>query len=599
MCGIAGIIFRDGQRPVDPSDLQAMAGALVHRGPDDEGSLIRGSAGFAMRRLSVIDVAGGRQPIWNEDRTVGVVQNGEIYNYLDLRADLQSRGHRFATASDTEAITHLYEEAGPSPELPSRLLGMFAFALYDVAREIIVLARDRAGKKPLFIYRDAGLISFASEMQALFAPRLPLDRSLDPAAIDRYLALQYVPGPQTIRARVRQLPPASILIVERGARGWVERPERRYWSMPPGPTDDAPSERGPRPASASFARATDRCEALLTDAVRRRLLSDVPVGAFLSGGLDSSLIAALMAREGGGTLRTFSIGFEDPDLDESWAALAVARSLGAEHRTLTMPSPGPDDLGAILARCDQPLADPAVIPTWYLSRLARTEVTVALSGEGADEVFAGYHWYRRRRSRRSAHPSTSPPDDDSLRSLLAPSLRAAIGDGADVPEDRPAPPGAPIARIAALQAEDFQDWMADDLLVKVDRMSMAHSLEVRCPYLDHRLVEAVLPGPDRWKIRWGRRKALLKAVARRYLPAAIVFRKKHGFQVPVDALLKTALRDLLADLASPARLQRRGILDPQGVASLLERWRDDRSPARQVWTVLCLLAWESRDGDRA
>jgi asparagine synthase (glutamine-hydrolysing) len=620
MCGIAGVIERDGARPVEAGDLRAMAGALVHRGPDDEGILLEGSVGFAMRRLAVIDLASGRQPIWNEDKTAGVVQNGEIYNFADLRTDLQRRGHTFSTASDTEAIVHLYEETGPSADLPARLDGMFALALYDRRRQVVVLARDRAGKKPLYLYRDDRRLLFASELAALFAAAAPadrpLDRSLDPAAIDAYLALQYVPGPATIFRRVRQLPPGSILVLDRAPGGWIERPERRYWALPGRPAGEGAGWR-------RFSQAVDGCEALLRDAVRRRLVADVPLGAFLSGGLDSSLVAALMAREAGSRISTFTIGFDEPDLDESQAAAGVARHLGADHHPLEMPSTGAEDLLAILRRCDQPLGDPAIVPTFHLSRLTRRHVTVALSGEGADEVFGGYHWYRRplagrllggrlppRRAAVPAPPAAGPPDGPAARAtgalyrrreqasaeerralLAAPLREACAGEAARASYAAAALHRDGPAGIAALQAIDFTTWMADDLLVKVDRMSKAHALEVRCPYLDHRLVEAVLPGPDRFKIRWGRRKALLRAVARRHLPEAAVGRKKHGFQVPVDRLLRTTLAAALRDLTERERLKRQGIFDPDGVAGLLRRWQGDASRARAVWKVLCFQAW--------
>ncbi len=597
MCGIAGIVFRDGQRPVESSDLQAMARALRHRGPDDEGSLLEGSVGLTMRRLSVIDVGGGRQPIWNEDRSVAVVQNGEIYNFPELRDDLARRGHVFSTRSDTETIVHLYEETGAVADLPSRLHGMFAFALFDRARAILVLARDRAGKKPLYLYRDGAVLTFASELDALFAPALPFDRAPDPVSVDAYLARQYVPGPRTIFRRVRHLGPGSFLVLERTSAGWQEKPERRYWTIPAAPRADGGSWR-------SFREAVDGCERLILDAVRKRLISDVPLGAFLSGGLDSSLIVAVMARAEAGRVRTFSIGFDDPALDESEAAARVARLLGTEHHALRMPAPGPENLAAILARCDQPLGDPAIVPTWHLSRLARKSVTVALSGEGADEVFAGYHWYRRTLRRRAGRGRDDQVPREARRSLLGEPLRAALdADGAkqDGGETATEAGGGPeMAPIAALQAADFTTWMPDDLLVKVDRMSMAHSLEVRCPYLDHRLVEAVLPGPDRFKIRWGRRKALLKAVARRYLPDEVVFRKKHGFQVPIDAYLRADLGGMLRDLASPARLARQNLLDPAGVSGLLERFATDRTLSRAVWKVLCLLVfWDARRGGAA
>ncbi len=597
MCGIAGIVFRDGERPVEATDLAAMAEPMRHRGPDDEGSLIAGAVGMVARRLSVIDLQGGRQPVWNEDRTIAVVQNGEIYNFTRLRAELSREGHDFRTSSDTEVLVHLYEKTGPDTALPSRLEGMFAFAIFDVSRHIIVLARDRAGEKPLYVYRDPVMIAFASTLTALFAPRLPMDRSLDPAAIRGYLQVQHISGPGTIFTRARQVAPASLLILERTEQGWQERVARRYWVLP------GRAETGTAPGG-SFTAAVDDTERLLVTAVRDRLQSDVPLGSFLSGGVDSSLVAAIMAREQPGRVRTYSIGFDDPAMDESAAAEAIARRLGTRHRTLIMPTPTAGEILEILSECDQPLADPALVPSWYLSRMVREEVTVALSGEGADEVFGGYRWYRRHRWGLTAHED-SPEARFTLRrdqepartrwAILSDAMKeAATADETDRTHAAYAAAWADCAGsapIARLQWVDFATWMPDDLLVKVDRMSMAHSIEVRCPYLDHRVVERVLGGPDRWKIRWGHRKALLRAVARRYLPHAAALRKKHGFQVPVDALMRTTLRDLLAGLTSPAHLVEHGVFDPPGVQRLLREWKDDPSLARVVWKILCLEGW--------
>jgi asparagine synthase (glutamine-hydrolysing) len=602
MCGIAGIILRDGSTQVRAEDLAAMAGAMRHRGPDAEGRLLEGSVGLTMRRLAVIDLVSGDQPIWNEDRSVAVVQNGEIYNFHDLRKDLEQRGHTFTTNSDTEAIVHLYEETGPNPDLPNRLWGMFAFALFDLKRQVVVLARDRAGKKPLFLYRDGATLAFASELKAIAAvPQLAEKMAVDPAALDAYLALQYVPGPGTMFRKVRHLPPGAMLVLERNGAGWEERKERRYWSIPANPPG------ADTPARESFGATVERCEEILVDALRRRLVSDVPLGVFLSGGLDSSLLVALMSREAPEVLRTFSIGFEDAAYDESEDAGEVARLLNCEHSLLKMPAPGAEDLQSILGAFDQPLADPAVVPTWYLSRLAREKVTVALSGEGADEVFGGYHWYRQARGLgfgRSRGAKITPESYYTRREqvghseraqLLAEPLRLALLDrGADAVRDSylaSFPSESALPPMARLQAVDFTTWMADDLLVKVDRMSMAHSLEVRCPYLDHRIVEAILPLDQRYKIRWGRRKAVLRGIARRYLPARVVKRKKHGFQVPIDSLMRTTLRELLSDLTAADRLARQGLFDPDGIASLLKRWQDNPALARLVWKVLCFQVW--------
>jgi len=597
MCGIAGIVFRDGLRPVEPSDLAAMAAPMQHRGPDDEGTLIDGAVGLVARRLSVIDLPGGHQPIWNEDHTIAAIQNGEIYNYRTLRSELSRDGHVFLTASDTEVLAHLYEKTGPDAALPARLHGMYAFAVYDAKRQIILLARDRAGEKPMYLYCDPVMIAFASTLTALFAPRLPMDRSLDPAAIRGYLQVQHISGPATIFTRARQLAPASLRLLERTGRGWQEHVGHRYWALTGEPHAGAARDD-------SFAAAIDDTERLLVTAVRDRLQSDVPLGAFLSGGVDSSLVAAIMAQERPGRVQTYSIGFDDPAMDESSAAGDIARRLGTRHRQLVMPTPGADQILEILRQCDQPLADPALVPSWYLSRMVHEEVTVALSGEGADEVFGGYRWYRRhgwrpsgevdpREARYTLRRDQEPAwmrwallsdamkeasaAEESHRTRLA--YAAAWADSAGA---------APIAR---LQWVDFATWMPDDLLVKVDRMSMAHSLEVRCPYLDHRLVERVIGGPDRWKIRWGHRKALLRAVARRYLPHAVALRKKHGFQVPIDALMRTTLRDLVAELTSPERVREHGVFDPQGVLRLVGRWQSDPSLARALWKVLCLEGW--------
>jgi asparagine synthase (glutamine-hydrolysing) len=311
-------------------------------------------------------------------------------------------------------------------------------------------------------------------------------------------------------------------------------------------------------------------------------------------------------------VKTFSIGFEDPKLDESAAALRVARHLGTDHRSIVMPSPGADDLRAIVGRTDQPLADPAIVPTWYLSKLAREGVTVALSGEGADEVFGGYHWYRRRGGASPGGDATFDPLAAALyarreqvprelrRSLIAREI-AGVGDRLtqDAARNSYLAAGSSngsLPPIASLQAIDFRSVLGDDLLVKADRMSMAWSLEVRCPYLDHRIIEAVLPGPDRWKIRWGRRKALLKAVGLRHLPREVVLRKKHGFMIPIDALLRGKLAAMLGDMTTPARLKRHGLLDPDGVAALLGRWREEPALAKTVWKVLCLQTWMEGHG---
>jgi len=595
MCGIAGIIARDGSTPVRREDLASMAAAMRHRGPDAEGRLIEGSVGLTMRRLAVIDLEHGDQPIWNEDRSVAIVQNGEIYNYKELRDDLRGRGHKFSTSSDTEAVVHLYEETGPTEEFANGIWGMFALALLDLRRGVVVLARDRLGKKPLTLFEDPETFAFASELPSLSAVPWIRDRmEIEPRALDAYLAVQYVPGPGTMFRRVRQVPPGELQVLERTGRGWQAKPAIRYWSV------ERRIQSEP-PAPESFRQSVDRCEGILRDAVKRRLMSDVPLGAFLSGGVDSSLLVALMKQHAPDQVQTFSIGFEDAEFDESDAADRVARFLGTDHHMLKMPTPSPDQLQTILGAVDQPLADPAIVPTWFLSRMTRENVTVALSGEGADELFGGYHWYRKARRRRSAVPgrrNLTPLEFYRLREKVSVPERARLlanplSDDelwlASQAHLAAAPMGLPP--MGTYQTIDVARYMGDDLLVKVDRMSMAHSLEVRCPFLDHRLVEAALPLPDNFKIRWGRRKAIVRAIAARYLPRDVVHKKKHGFMVPIDSLMRTAYREMLGDLTARDRLARQGLFNPEGISELLSRWERDACRSDLVWQVLCFQLW--------
>ena len=542
---------------MDPQEgaatVRRMADSMVHRGPDDEGFYTDPPAFLGFRRLSIIDLAGGHQPLANEDETAWVAFNGEIYNHQSLRAGLEQQGHRYRTRSDTETIVHLYEDEGPL--FARKLNGMFAIALWDRKRRSLVLVRDRLGIKPLYYaHLPGGALAFASEIKAL--RRCPgVDTTIDPSALDSYLALQYVPAPRTIHRGILKLPPGHVLVATDG-----DIRIEPYWTL------------DPQPAPATFDDGCESFKTLFEDAVRIRLMSDVPLGAFLSGGLDSALVVAAMAKAMDRPVQTFSIGFEG----EGWYselphAAEVAAQFKADHHTLVVKAP---DMRALLpmvaAQLDEPLADVAAIPTYLLSKFAREHVTVALTGEGADELFAGYDHYRLEWMLdslgrvpapvwRAAEPVLRPVTSLRMRKALRAAgmkqperfvfVRSVIPDPArrgllraDVSEGIPRHhlvermqrhfAGNRDGLNAVLRA-DAQEWLPDDLLMKVDKMSMLASLEARVPFLDHRIVTLVSGFPASWKYRRGRSKVLLKAVAGEVLPPTIVHRPKHGFMPPV------------------------------------------------------------------
>ncbi|HYH45945.1 MAG TPA: asparagine synthase (glutamine-hydrolyzing), partial [Thermoanaerobaculia bacterium] len=559
--------FASSSDPSDRAALAAMVDALSHRGPDGRGLLLAGPFALGHARLAILDLAGGRQPIWNEDRTAAVVVNGEIYNYRELRRGLEQRGHRFATDSDCEVVVHLYEEEGEA--CVARLRGMFALALADLKRRRLLLARDRLGKKPLYITEGAGpghRIGFASELKALTAGGL-LASDIDPEAVDLYLTLGYVPCPWTIFRGARKLAPGHYAVCDAAGLRTV-----RYWDLefaPPGEADAA-AEAG--------------LEELIDEAVRLRLASDVPLGAFLSGGIDSGTVVSFMAAAMDLPVATHTVGFDDPALDERPDAAAVARALGTDHQETAVHPELADLLPKIAWHLDEPFADPSAVPTWYVSQETRRRVTVALSGDGGDELFAGYvdryamHLAEDRLRpwipgplRRLALPALarqwprSPRVPRALRlgglfenlsldsdraylrdqSVLPPHVRARLGGTAAAPGFEPfaalaphferAPEGDPLARALYL---DVKTWLADGILVKVDRMSMAHALEVRCPLLDHRVAELAARLPSAAKLAGGRGKLPLRRLAARRLPAEILERPKRGFLPPVSRWLR-------------------------------------------------------------
>jgi len=614
MCGINGVFWYRGG-VADARLIEAQARVQRHRGPDDAGLWADGPVAFGHRRLSIVDLSpGGHQPMANEDGSVHVTYNGELYNWPEVMPQLATRGHRFRGHSDTEMLLHLWEERGP--DLVHELRGMFAFALHDARRRLLMLARDRVGKKPLFWHDDGRRLVFASELKALLAdPSVP--RDVDPAAIADYLTFQYVPAPETILAGVHKLPAGHRLLCdEDGPR--VER----YWELP-FETDRTIGE----------AEAVLGVREHLREAVRVRLMSDVPLGAFLSGGVDSSAVVALMAQVSSAPVRTFSIGFEESDWSELEHARAVARHLGTRHEEFIVRPRALELLPRLVWGLDEPFADPSMIPTFHVSEMARAHVTVALSGDGGDEAFAGYTTYSWAREyarvdsvpaplrRLASWPSAMLPADHLLARRLR---RAGMGTAErhlDVmshfpPRERDAvlAPGlrhllrghdpwaaaralhARAARglgeLAALPALDALTYMTDDVLVKVDRTSMLNSLETRAPLLDHVLLEYVARLPFEYKLRGDVSKWVLRESVRPLLPPGILDRGKQGFGVPLPRWFAGDFGRLAREVLLDPRVRARGWLDPGEVGRLLDgRDLRDEVRAKRVFTLLCLELW--------
>ena len=613
MCGIAGILTEAG-RDGSSRRLTAMTRALFHRGPDDEGFFADGPVALGFRRLSVIDLETGQQPIVLEDGSAAIVLNGEIYNFRELRAELEARGHRFRTRGDVEVALRLYAEQGAAAF--SQLNGMFALALWDARRRVLLLVRDRFGIKPLYVCREGDTIGFASELRALAAGGFPTTRSVDPIELRHYLAWGHLSSAGSPWTSVRTVPPGAV--VEYGADGTLR--EWSFWKAPDPEDVELPSD---DPALA--------VNEALRAAVRRQLVADVPVGVFLSGGLDSSCVAAAAREAVSGPLRTFSVGFEGPDaVSELPAAREVASALGSEHHELTVdPAQVRSDLDRILDDLDAPLADPTAIPTWYMSQLARSRVVVALSGEGADELFGGYarQRYDVALDRLGALGRRVVPVAFALAGRrLSPRLRRRVRMRPSLARqldwgrffmpgeiDRLAPAATAseedlvlsyrelgerwqrMARLDPLNGRleaDREIFLPGDLLPKVDRMSMAHSLEVRVPFLDHDLVDLVLPMPGTTKLSIFRDKRLLRQAARGLAPEAAVTRRKQGFEVPIGGWLRGALREPMLDLLSPAALSIDGLLETGAVAELVRQHLDGvQDRGRELWALMVLSAW--------
>jgi asparagine synthase (glutamine-hydrolysing) len=623
MCGICGIVSLDGRR-VEPAVLESMNETLFHRGPDSGGSFVDGNVGLAARRLAIIDLAGGDQPISNEDGSIWVVQNGEIYNYRELRTALERRGHQFSTRSDTEVLAHLYEEHGLG--FVERLRGMFAIALWDGRERQLVLARDRFGIKPLYYRLARDSLSFGSELKALL--RQPgFSREIDPDALEAYLAFSFVPAPLTIFREARKLPPGSLLVWEED-RGSSGVRVQQYADPRPVPADQVRSE--------DEATLAEELRERLRDSVRAHLIADVPVGVLLSGGLDSSALAALAAMESSERVSTFTIGFEERHFDERGPARLIAERYDTDHHELVLRPDAAELLPELATAFDEPFADSSAIPTYLVSKLAREHVKVALSGEGGDEFFGGYNYYVghvvARRLRWAAAvarplverlPSSSSKassldwqakqfvrgaglptlerhycwkttfSDGERRALLDPNLRDAA-DPLALLRDRYA--GSERAdELARVMDLDLGIFLVDDMLVKTDRASMANSLEARVPILDPVVAELALALPRRMKVRRFEKKRLMRRAVAPLLPEQILRGEKRGFSIPMAAWLRGELEPVARDVLSADNMRRMQFFRPEAVTRLLDEHVAGRADqSRKLCTLLVFALWWDR-----
>lgn len=609
MCGIFGIYYFDSARAVSERLLHAMGERLVHRGPDDSGMRIDGSVGFGCRRLKIIDLAGSQQPLTNEDGRIWLTCNGEIYNFRTLRQNLRER-HQFATAGDVESIAHLYEDFGAG--CVHHLRGMFAFALWDASTRTITFAVDRFGKKPLYYWLDHEKIVFASELKALLpVPDIP--REIDYEAVDEYFSCGYISVPRTIYRGIRRLPAGHLLLIQGDGTTKLET----YWQ----PRFAEPDSWDTRPAPVLAADLRQ----LLTEAVRLRMLSDVPIGAFLSGGIDSSAVVALMSSISGAPVKTFSVGFAEPEYDERPYAQAAAEHCGADHYSVTIgPTQALELLPRLVKQYDEPFADSSMIPTYVVSELARQQVTVALSGDGGDEVFAGYHQHLYGYRQQYLESIMSPAAGASIARVagmiprvhkakpylaamgrpahhwltsgfFAPEHRAALFEDASVVGAGERVKLEPFAgvkaldRLSQLQYHDIIRYLPGDILVKVDRASMAASLEVRSPLLDNVIFEFMARVPPSQRVGLQSGKPLLKLALGSALPRAVSRRPKQGFSIPQAEWLRGPFLPLVRDLLlAPSATFNRSC-----ASDLIDEHLSGRADHKdRLWALLCFSLWE-------
>jgi asparagine synthase (glutamine-hydrolysing) len=627
MCGICGIVNTDNSCPVASSLIAAMCDTLIHRGPDDQGIHPEKNAGLGARRLSIIDLEKGHQPLSNESGNIWIAHNGEIYNFPALREELLSRGHVFRTKTDTETIVHCYEEWGE--DFVHKLRGMFAFAVWDGQEKKLILVRDRLGIKPLYytLLEDRTLV-FGSELKAILA-HPGIKRSLDPEALDLYLTLEYIPAPFSIFKNISKLPAGCLLIYDKG-----QIRLKKYWEL-------ESQERPPsKIAKSRLNSLMDELFALLKESVRLRLISDVPLGAFLSGGIDSSSIVGMMHESGACPINTFSIGFEDSSYDELPHARRVAEKFQTNHEEFIIRPKALELTDKLIRHLDEPFGDFSIFPTFLVSKMARSKVKVILSGDGGDELFGGYEHYQ-------AQKLSHPPIPFLFRRILNPLIQAIppsqkkkgswnkirrFGQGFEhdpehrhlrwmmflteknrkslyTPElqenlngIRPLFRSLPFNdlfessdRFDRMNREcyiDMKAYLADDILVKVDRMSMAASLETRVPILDHKVVEFAYSLPGDLKLHGFTTKWILKKTMERLLPHQNIYRKKEGFSIPIKHWLRTDLKDLLGDYLNAQRIQSGGLFRYEYIERMIDQhFRQRENFSHQLWALLVFEIW--------
>lgn len=621
MCGICGILYLNPERKPERALLKRMCDTIVHRGPDDEGQAVLGRAGLGMRRLSIIDLDTGQQPISNENASVTIVYNGEIYNYRELRSELEALDHRFRTASDTESVLHGYEAWGEG--VCERLNGMFGFAVWDEPRQKLLLGRDRLGIKPLYYYTDDEKVVFGSELKAILA--CPgIKKEIDLEALNNYLTFEYVPAPKSIFRHIKKLKPGHWLVWQDGRIDvrpyWRLEPEVESWTLP---------------------EAQSRLRWLLKDSIRMRLISDVPLGAFLSGGIDSSIVVSQMAGLMTQPAKTFSIGFKESSYDELKYARAVAQKYETEHHEFTIEAKALDLTEKLIRHLDEPFGDFSIFPTYLVSKMARSIVTVALSGDGGDELFAGYDTYRAHRfDRRFYHRLPKVVKRNILEPMAdrLPPTRQKKGminsykrfiQGTRLPKSlmharwmvfleevermrlfskdvlEQIGHVDPYAFIHDIRKNvlgmddvtmtgyiDVNSYLVDDILVKVDRMSMATSLETRVPYLDHRVVEFSFTLPPSLKMRGFSTKYLLQKAFWYDLPREVQNRDKQGFSIPIKNWIRNELRPMMLGLLDEGRIRQQGFFDPGYVAQLVEEHLDGReNHSHKLWALMVFEQW--------
>jgi len=620
MCGIVGLVRNDG-KPIDEGLLARMNEAIRHRGPDEDGFYVNGSVGLAMRRLAIIDLKSGQQPIHNRDRTAWIVFNGEIYNYLELREKLEKLGHTFYTNSDTEAIVHAYDQYGS--DCPKHLRGMFAFAIWDERTQELFLARDRVGKKPLLYAEVNGQLVFGSEFSAILL-HPDVSKEIRPEAIDCYLSFMCVPAPLTAYRAIKKLEPGHSL---RWRKGEVKT--ERYWQPDFSKKLDISEE-----------EAGERAIEILRDAVKVRLMSEVPLGAFLSGGIDSSAVVALMSQESSEKVKTFSIGFEEQDFSELQHAKRIAEHVGADHHEFIVRPDAVEILPMLVEHYGEPYADSSAVPTYYVARETRRHVTVALNGDGGDESFAGYERYiamgltekyrkvpaffresliKEAVNRIPTSPIRKSTVNSAKRLLEVVSKprvnrymhwMSVFNEGLKEPLYSDAFREQTDRAFAAsfldtwfkkangngpvdtLLLTDLMTYLPNDLLVKVDIATMAVSLEARSPFLDHHVIEFAASLPERLKLRRLTTKYLLKKVLRRLLPAENLDRRKMGFGVPIGHWFRGKMQPFLREVVLSDKALRRGLFKPEMVKQLVEQHtRSERDYSHQLWTLLMLELW--------